>query len=663
MLKFLGGLVAVILIAVGGYFGFEFYVHQRVVSDVDAAFAAVQAGGGKASHGKITFDLWSRDVVVADIAVESAAPRPVTLKIGQFTALGAKTDAGRFSADRITASDVEVAGTFAAQTQPQFAYKAPRIEIANYSGPSGPLRPLDPVAPADFYRVLLERFATVNATSVAIPSVTGRMTMGGSTTALGDYAYTGLTARDIRDGKIAVMTIDRLNFTAPMQVGAKTDKMTAEIADLAAYDFDGSTTLAMFDPARANDDNYYRAYRQMKTGAYTASAESGMKMRMEGMEANEIGIRPSRMQFSKMMAVIDSMPPPGTTPTPQQTREMMDKAAGLYEGFSLSNAEIRGLTMEMPDGPFRLGAIKLGKLENGKLEEFAFEGLDARSPQGPVKLGRFALRALDITNLLRTATQLAGSRNPSPDQLAGLLLLLEGTEIRNLTAPYRNTGQPVTVDTLTLGWGQFVGPIPTKARAALRMSGPIEATDPEPFNALAAAGLRNASVNVDLGAAWDEGTRSFAVEPVTVELGGLMTAAARLSLANVPREVFSLNPLQAAIMAAQINVGALELAVRDTGGVELGVQQYARKQNMSVEDARRAIIDDIRNKGAEMAAKNPDALAISAALARFFETPRGTLTIKLTPRGRVAMMDVVQSLKGAPLEALAQFEVDASNGR
>jgi hypothetical protein len=664
MLKILGGLAAAVLIAVGGYFGFEFYVHQRIVTDVDAAFAAVQASGGKASHGKITFDLWRRAVMVSDIAIESAAQPPVSLKVGQFTAVGAKSDPGRFAADQIVATDVALSGTMATQARPQFLYAAPRIEITSYAGPAGPLRPVDPAAPADLYRLILEQFNTVNAAAITIPSVTGHMTMASPAAALGDYTYTGLSARDIRDGKIGTMTIEKVDFTAPLQgADGKVDKMTGAVVDLAAYDFDGAAALAMFDPARQNDDKYYRAYRQMKTGAYTASSESGVKLRMEGMTANEIGIRPSRLQFAKVLAVLDSMPPPGTTPTPQQTRDVMDKAAALYEGFSIGSAELRGLTMELPDGPFRLGAIKLGKLENGKLDEFAFEGLDARAGQGPVKLGRFALRGLDVANMLRVASQLSLVRNPQPDQLAGLLLLLEGTEIRNLSAPYKNTGQPVTVDTLTLGWGQFVGPIPTKARAALRMSGPIDASDPEPFNALASAGMKSAAVNLDLGAAWNEGTRSFAIEPVTVEVGGLMTAAARLSFANVPREVFSLNPLQAAIMAAQINVGSLEIAVRDSGGVELGVRQYARKQNISVEDARRAIIDTVRAKGMELAATNPDAVAIATALARFIESPRGTLTVKLTPRGRVAMMDIAQSLKGAPLEALGRFQVDASNGR
>ena len=73
---------------------------------------------------------------------------------------------------------------------------------------------------------------------------------------------------------------------------------------------------------------------------------------------------------------------------------------------------------------------------------------------------------------------------------------------------------------------------------------------------------------------------------MTLEVGSVLTAAARLSVANVPREVFSINPLQAAIMAAQIEAGPIEIALRDIGGVDLAVAQYARTQNVSRDAAR-----------------------------------------------------------------------------
>ena len=50
------------------------------------------------------------------------------------------------------------------------------------------------------------------------------------------------------------------------------------------------------------------------------------------------------------------------------------------------------------------------------------------------------------------------------------------------------------------------------------------------------------------------------------------------------------------------------------------------------------------------------------ALARFIETPRTTLTLKLTPRGKVPAMQLVQALQTDPLIALSQFRIEASTG-
>ena len=666
MVKVLVGLIAAIVIAAGGYFGLELYVQQRAAGEVDTAFAALRASGGKATHGKISFDLWSRTLTVTDIAAESAAQPPLSLKIGRLVAGGvSQPEAGRFAADRIDAADVDVGGTMALQGGLNFSYKAPRAEIANYAGPAGPLRRLDATSPAEIYRFALEHFAVVSAASVAIPSLTAAMkaVTSGSVPGVGDYTYTGMALRDIREGKIATMGVDRVAFTATVDTAGKKETLTGEVDKLAAHDFDAAAVLAMLDPARAKDDKVVRLYRQMTSDSYTAAVGTGMRMRIEGMKADEIGLRPAKVQFDSLMALIDAAPPPGSTPTPAQLRDLIEKMAGLYEGAYIGSAEVRGLSIETPEGPFRLAAIRLGKLDNGKLAEFALEGLDGRAPQGPVKLGRFALKSLDIANLMRVAVQLSASGNPTPDQLAALALLLEGTEVQGLVAPYKGIDQPVNIDTLNLSWGQFVGPIPTRARATLKMSGPIDVADPEPFRSLAGAGISSTSIAFDLGAAWAEGNRAFALEPVTLEVGNVLTAAARLSVANVPREVFSVNPLQAALMAAQIEAGPIELALRDVGGVDLAVAQYARTQNVSRDAARRALIDNIKSTGMTLSSANPDAMAIAGALARFVEVPRGTVTIKLNPRGKVPMMALIDTLRTDPMAALARFQVDAGVGR
>jgi hypothetical protein len=254
------------------------------------------------------------------------------------------------------------------------------------------------------------------------------------------------------------------------------------------------------------------------------------------------------------------------------------------------------------------------------------------------------------------------AQKPSPDQVLGLFLLLEGAEIKDLVAPYKDSTAPVNIENLSLNWGQFVGPTPSKAHLAAKMSGPIDLTDPG-FKMLVAAGMRSVAINFDLGAAWNEGSRAFVLEPVMIELGGVLTASARISLANVPREVFSTNPQQAAVMAAQIEAGTVEIALRDTGGIDLAVAQYARTQQVSLDAARSTIIESIKARSTTMATPNRYAAAIADALTHFIETPRGTLTIKLTPQGTVPAMQLLGALKADPLAALAQFQVEASTGR
>src|SRR6185295_59015 len=154
-----------------------------------------------------------------------------------------------------------------------------------------------------------------------------------------------------------------------------------------------------------------------------------------------------------------------------------------------------------------------------------------------------------------------------------------------------------------------------------------------------AAGMDTLAFNIDLGAAWTEPSRTFALDLATAEVGGLLKASARVGLANMPKELFSVNPVQAATAAAQIEAGTMEIMLRDIGGVDIAVGQYARSQNVRPEEARRAIVENIRATGATVT--SPDAGPTVDALARFIENPKGTLTLKLTPRAKAPAMQLI----------------------
>lgn len=663
MVRIMMGLVAAIVIVAGGFFGFQFYAQHRAEAEVEAAFAQIRAAGGKASHGKVSFDLSTRTVTVADITSESASPAPVNVKIASFKASGAsRSDTTRFSADTIEATDMEIGVSMAALLGGRVVYKAPRITVKDYSGPAS--LQLSPAAASnvDMYRSAIEQFMRVSASSVTIPTITGTMNLEGAVPGggAGDFTYSDLSMQGIKDGKIAVMKADGFAFAVTMQQAGKPQKMTGNLAAFAAYDFDASGAAAALDPQKATENQYYRAYRQVSTGAYTIASEPGVRMRIDGITIDDVGVRPSRIQLPALLAV---MPPAGTAaPTPAQTREMMDKAAGIYEGVRIGNAEMRGLTMEMPQGPMKLQAMRFN-LENGRIGEFAFEGFDAVAPKGPVKLQRFALKSLDLANLLRMSAQFSDpAQRPSPEQALGMLALLEGAELKGLSAPFKNTGKPVTIDAIDLSWGQFVGPIPSRVRVSAKMAGPVDATDPTQMP-LVIAGIDRLALDLDLGAAWTEGPRTFVLDPVTLELGGLLKATARVLLANVPREVFSLNQAQATSKAAEIDAGTLEFALRDLGAVDLAIAQFARAQNISRDMARRAAVDILRANGEKLiAGPNPDVVAVLEAMIRLIENPGQTLIVKVTPRGKVPALQLLQLWQTDPAAALAQFRIEASTG-
>jgi hypothetical protein len=662
MVKILSGVVAAILIAVGGFFGFQLYTQYRVANEIEAAFEQIRATGAKASHGKVSFDLKSRTVTVADIAGETTAQPPVSVKIASVTASGvSQPGTARFSADSIDLTDIEIGVEMPSETLLRVTYRAPRIAVKDYSGPTGIQRLPASSSFIDLYRFGFEQLAIMRATSVVAPSLTGKMKFsaamrGGSGD--GDFTYSGLAVEGLEDGRVAAMKADDFLFTF-VQPAGKTKTITGNLANFVAYDTDFNAMAAIYDTQKANDDRYYRVYRQISAGAFAIRFDQSLTMRVEGFTADDLAMRPSRLQLPALMAMT---PPAGTAPpTPAQERKIMEKAADVYEGVRIGNAEMRGLSVETPQGPLKLAMTRFN-MENGKIGELALEGLDTQASNGPVKVGRFALKSLDIANLMRMGAQFSNpAQPPAPDAAFALLPLLEGAEVKTLVAPYKNSDKPVNIDTLSLNWGQFIGPIPSQARLTLKMSAPLDANDPGQ-KMLVAAGLDRLAIDFDLGATWTEASRAFALEPVKLDFAGQFKASARVSLTNVPRQVFSVNPAQTMAAAAQLDVGTIELTVQDIAGVDRAIAQLARQTNVSREAFRSNFVEEIRASGKKAAATNPDIVAASETLARFVETPGQTLNLKLTPLGKVPAMQLIQLLKTDPLIALAQFRIEASTG-
>jgi len=660
MKRVLIGAFVLAVVAIAGFFGINWYAQNRAAHEVETAFDQIRSAGAKADHGKVSFDLWTRTLTIADIHSETVSQPPVTVKIGSIVASGiSQPDAGRVAAASIESTGLEIEAQAPAPSTFHVTYKAPKVVMKDYAGPAHGERPPAGASSLEIYGLLLKQFAAVSMSSMTVPSITGQVDLGSAALGRGDFTYANLVLDGIKDGSIAAEKISDVSFTMDVQQPAKaqSQKMSGHLIDLTCSDIDTSAIAAVLDPKSADDDHVHRVYRQASAGPYELTSSLGVQMRMDGISVDEVGMRPSKLQLPALLASATAQ---ATPPSPAQMHDLMEKVASLYEGLSIKNAEMRGLSITTPEGPLKLASMR-ADLQDGKAN-LTVEGLDGKSPQGPIKLGRFALKSLDVAGLMRISGQFADpAHRPPAAQALDLLKALQGAELKDLVAPYKATNKQVRIDNVSLDWGQFVGPIPTQAHVVAKLNSPLDASNPA-LLPLLAAGVDSAAVDADLGAGWTESAATFALSPVKLDVGNVLSASASVSLAHVPRDVFTVDPQAAMTQAAQIEAGGLELTLHDLGGVDILIAQFARMQNVSRDDARQAILATIKAAGDKFGSDNPDIAGAIGAISRFIETPHQTLTLKLIPRAKVPALQLVQLLGTDPPSAAAQFKIEASTG-
>jgi hypothetical protein len=667
MRKLLVGVVAaVIVVAGGGYFGWELLAQFRTASDVEAVFDSLRTSFPTATHGRVELALKTGTVKVSDIVLQSA-DRATTIRIGQIAATDTRGPvAGRVAAARIEIRDWEFTFAVRMPGAPTITYKAPSIVVESFSGPAALPVKFDSGSVVELARVSLEFIAASSATTISVPTLTAKvasrppetLTSGAARSA--DYIYSDLLLRDIGGGRIAELTIERATITSE-QLAPELGSVAGATARIALSDFNVANLAAVLDPAQAKQDAYLPIYRRASLGPFEVRYAVGGGIQVDEITVEDIALRPSQLSLNKVLALAENPPRPGGSPNPAQTRAIIDEVASLYEGIRIGKLELRGMRVRMaPDVNFNLGAVRLTGLENGRLAEFAVEGLEGRSPKNePVHLGLLAFQGLHISNLMRRTGRITeGGAAPSPDAVMGMLPLLEGVEIKDLRVVPPNTRQTVRVEYFRLSWGKFVGLIPSTLRFTAKTTVPTDLADAKVGGVLSDAGLATITTNVDLGISWDETAQTLSIAPIIFEVDHAFAFSADLSVRNVPRSAFTANPLTALAVLDQLESGPLQISLRDTGALRTALAQYAKNNNMSIADARKEIIESVNELAEASAQNNPQVGSLAQALVQFIENPGSTLTVRITPKGSVKFKQLIENGNGDPAGLAALFDVE-----
>ena len=88
MRKVILGLLVALLVGVGGYFGAVHWAERTAAREVDARLDLWRSGGGSATRGPVRFDLWTRTLKVADVALTLSSSSDERISIDEVVATG-----------------------------------------------------------------------------------------------------------------------------------------------------------------------------------------------------------------------------------------------------------------------------------------------------------------------------------------------------------------------------------------------------------------------------------------------------------------------------------------------------------------------------------------------------------------------------------------------
>ena len=192
MKRILIGLIAVAVLAAGGWFGFNLYAKHRVTAEIETAFEQIRKQGGKASHGKVAFDLTSRTLTIEDIAVDPGSSRRRRSRSPASRARAfARSTTTRFSADSIDITGFDVALDQVGPAKVKASYKVPQLTMRDYAGPVHCGNAPADGSLIDMYRYVLDQYASVTASSLTAPTLSMSFDAGNGAGGSGEFIYSG----------------------------------------------------------------------------------------------------------------------------------------------------------------------------------------------------------------------------------------------------------------------------------------------------------------------------------------------------------------------------------------------------------------------------------------------------------------------------------------
>lgn len=675
------GLLAVALLAVAAYFGVQFYARHQAVAQVDRAFDELRQRGASARFADATVDPVGRGITLRGVEIVSK-DKTATLSVEKLTASGAAPPRdGYVEADVLDLDGVKITVSGPPVAGGTLTYTVPKVMIDQYRGPVN-LVAAPGAAPASSpegaLALALRQLAATAAAKVTIPAMSAHITSATAGVAPLDVAYEGIAAEQVAAGKIRSLIIDRATFKGPAHLaGARTPATDAtaqppvadavpiegEMTGIVAARIDTGPLLAIVSHASAQpgDDDYQEIYGKVVTGPYWLKYPTGERSSAASILLEHVGVKPAAFTEARLQA-LESLSEKGPDLSIEEARELLQHMTDVLQAVAFRTMAMTRARTEGPEETVEIASITLDGLAAGVLDGFEIKGVNGQAVGGqPVKLGRLAVRLLDLPAMVRLAED---ADSPSLPGILGLFKVIKGIEASGIEVPYDKANgaaepQTVKVGGFSLSWGSFLGDLPTTLRMELSdATGPISASDGEPFTYLANGGMTSATLGAGLNIAYDAQARDLTIAPVRVKVDKAFSVEMSAGVGNLPKEAF-LDAASAFGALTQLNGRPFSLKIENLGLAELMITQLAEASDITPDALRQELLVTIDEQAKDWAEVTKDAPAVAEAVKAFVMNPK-TLTLTATPRTNAPLMPLVMS--DDPFAVLQAFDIKAEVG-
>lgn len=671
MRKLLVALLLVAALAVGGYFGVTAYAQNEAERQVTALFGNLEAGGLKASRGPVRFDLFARTLDLADITL-AAADGSGTTSIGRITARGFSPPAnGRIKVARIEIADVAFNGPSPFYAGVTTGYGIPQIVIEDYEGPESVV-----ASSSEPAQLLLSFLESASATAISAPSVliTTEAKLGDNTIST-RFGYGAARLSGIAGGRIADVQIGPSTFSYK-EPGAKPgNAVDGEIGRTTIKGMDIGAMIALGDPRRRAAETSFRTlYESIEGDDYKASFDNGFTQQWRKITFGKIAVRPAALpidQISTSFQRLEEAEAKGERTSPAEVANLLDALAGLYGGIEFGGIVIDDMRLQQPGKmDTTLKALRVGDMAGGRFSLITLEGLSGKATDGKtLKLDRFALTGLNPGEMMQLTAEAASAPAAlnTPQNALGAFRLMEGMEFAGLEMGADSTpGETMKVDSFQLSWGDYAGPMPQKIASSLRMSGPTAqfAEDQQAFAALADLGIKQLNLNFTGAIDFDEARKTMVATPF-VAIGDAFSMSGRLALAGIDGSFYlAKDDAEALQNLLAVKFEGLEITLTDAGIYQMKLKRMAEDQGATPEATQEMVVGFAQIFAEQATSEHPELEPVSKAILDFLGGPKGTLTLKITPKGELPLATLLQATRGGDAEAaLDLVNIEATTSR